>query len=619
MKKVVAPVLSGIILIICLTFANGSIDDEEKEACELLKITNQELINEKYKISEAEWKFATNITDETNLFRMEANTVYAKYEQDIALRFKKFDISSFKNEDLKRQIKIIIDLGDSVLPNDKFNELKNAISNMESVYSKTKIPSYKDDKILFSLDPEITRVLGESQDPEELKYYWKNWYDNVGTKNKKDFFKYVELRNEAAQLNNFTSGAESWLDDYEDETFEGQVDSIMEQLMPLYNQLHGYVRFKLNEKYGNDIVDVSKPIPMHLLGNMWGQEWSEISKFLVPYSDSPNFDITDEMIRQNYTSKQMFEMGDAFFQSLNMTKLPQSFWDKSIIQKPTDGRDLVCHASAWDFANIGDVRIKQCSVVTMRDFITTHHELGHIQYFLQYQNQPITYRTGANPGFHEAVGDVLALSVSTPKHLKKIGLLKEDFVFDEHSIINQFLNTALSKFAFLPFAYVMDKFRWGVFRGEIKPEEANCEFWKMRVKYGGIEPAVTRTNKDFDITAKYHASADVEYLRYFVSFIIQFQFYKSACIKAGEFEEGNQNKILSNCDIYQSAEAGNAMKAMLELGASKPWPDAMEVMTGQRKMDASGILEYFKPLETWLIQKNKDLGVKVGWKDTDSK
>lgn len=306
-------------------------------------------------------------------------------------------------------------------------------------------------------------------------------------------------------------------------------------------------------------MSIDKPIPIHLLGNMWGQRWMGIEDIVLPYKNKQSVDVTQEMINQNYTPKKMFEMSENFFLSLNMSKLPEAFWKNSIIEKPKDGREMVCHASAWDFGIAQDVRIKQCTRVSMESFTTIHHELGHVEYYLQYRNQPFVFREGANPGFHEAIGDTIALSVTTNRHLERIGLLK-NFKPDVENDINQLLRLALSKLAFLPFAYAVDKFRWEVFRGNVKPNEANCYFWKLREKYGGVEPAVVRTNRDFDITAKYHASADVEYLRYFVSFIIQFQFHKAACTKAGEYEPGNPNKTLHDCDIYQSADAGNALK-----------------------------------------------------------
>jgi peptidyl-dipeptidase A len=322
--------------------------------------------------------------------------------------------------------------------------------------------------------------------------------------------------------------------------------------------LASYVRHKLHEFYGPRHINLSQPIPIHLLGNIWGQKWA-LDDIVVPYRGKASVDVTAEMVRQKFTPRKMFDMAESFFTSLNMTRMPPTFWAKSIIEKPADGRELVCHASAWDFYVDDDVRIKQCTRVTMENLITVHHELGHVEYYLHYRHQPQVFRTGANPGFHEAIGDVLALSVSTNRHLQRVGLLK-DSPADQETEINALMRMALAKVAFLPFAFAMDKFRWEVFRGNVKPSQANCYFWELREKYGGVEPANVRTNRDFDITAKYHASADVEYLRYFVSLIIQFQFHKAACTKAGEYEPNNPSKTLSNCDIYQSVEAGNAMK-----------------------------------------------------------
>ncbi|XP_058124050.1 angiotensin-converting enzyme-like [Anopheles coustani] len=467
----------------------------------------------------------------------------------------------------------------------------------------------------ISLEPELTEIFANNRDPEELKYYWEKWYNEVGTTARKPFEKYVELNMKAALLNNFTSGAEVWLSEYEDSTIEQQVDEIMSQIRPLYEQLHAYVRYKLGQNYGDKVVSPTGPIPMHLLGDLWAQTWDNIADFTTPYPHKQLFDVTDEMIRQGYTPLKMFQMGDDFFASLNMTRLPPVFWEKSILEKPTDVQNI-CTPFAWNSYKTDDVRIKQCTRVTMDQLFVAHHELGHTQYFLQYQHQPVKYRQGANPGFHEAVGDVIALSVSTPKHLKKVGLLKH-YDDDEQAKINQYYRSALTKLVFIPFAYTVDKYRWGVFRGEIKPTEYNCRFWQLRSQYSGIEPPVVRTEEDFDPAAKYHVSADVEYLRYFVSYIIQFQFHRAACSLAGEYVKGDPEKTLNNCDIYQSTAAGNKLKEMLALGSSKPWPDAMEILTGERKMSADALLEYYDPLYKWLLEENTRLGVHVGWTDSE--
>ncbi|XP_055597208.1 angiotensin-converting enzyme-like [Uranotaenia lowii] len=591
--------------------------ETENAARQYLDQLESEILRYRNEGSEASWAYDSNLTEENLKALNELRTRNANYFKSLAQDLSKYDFNNFKDQDLKRRFRKLTSLGYAALPEDKYTQLLDAVSSMSANYAKIKVCDYHDQsKCDLSLEPELTEIFATSRDPEELKYYWTQWYDAAGAPTREDFDAYVALNREAAKINNYSSGAEAWLAAYEDDTFEDQVDSAMNEIMPLYQQIHAYVRYKLREKYGDDIVSEKGPIPMHLLGNMWAQTWDNIADFTTPFPDSQLLDVTEEMVKQNYNPIQMFEMGDEFFVSLNMTKLPQTFWEKSILEKPDDGRDLICHASAWDFSKDDDVRIKQCTRVNMEDFFTVHHELGHIQYYLQYQHQPNMYRGGANPGFHEAVGDVISLSVSTPKHLERIGLLS-NFVLDENAKINQFYRSGLAKLVFLPFAYTIDKYRWGIFRGDIKPEEANCKFWELRSKFSGIEPPVVRSEEDFDAPAKYHVSADVEYLRYLVSYIIQFQFHRSACELAGEYVKGDPEKTVNNCDIYQSAEAGNVIKAMLSMGSSKPWPDAMEVLTGQRRMSADALFEYFEPLYEWLQEENKRLGAYVGWEETE--
>ncbi|PIK47773.1 putative angiotensin-converting enzyme isoform X4 [Apostichopus japonicus] len=339
-------------------------------------------------------------------------------------------------------------------------------------------------------------------------------------------------------------------------------------------------------------------------GNMWAQSWSGLLDLVEPFPGKPSVDITPNLVSKGYTPLQMFQVSDEFFKSLGLIEMPEEFWNKSLIEKPTDGRTVVCHASAWDFLNQVDFRIKQCTDLTMDDFITIHHEMGHVEYFLQYKDQPVVYRDGANPGFHEAVGDVLALSVSTPVHLQAVDLLDE-IAEDDEADINYLMSVALDKIAFLPFGYLMDLWRWDIFDGTTLPENYNRDWWKLRLDYQGIIPPTTRTETDFDPAAKYHIPADVPYIRYFISFVIQFQFHKSLCDAAG------RTGPLYKCDIYESMEAGKLLGDMLKTGSSKPWPDAMEAITGQREMSALPLVEYFQPLIDWLEVENQ--GETLGW------
>ncbi|GFR94014.1 angiotensin-converting enzyme [Elysia marginata] len=338
---------------------------------------------------------------------------------------------------------------------------------------------------------------------------------------------------------------------------------------------------------------------------MWSQSWNNIADLVQPFQNKQLMDVTDEMRRQGYTTKRMFETAEAFFYSLGFDNMTDLFWSKSMLERP-EGRDVVCHASAWDMNEPRDFRIKMCTTVNHEDFITIHHEMGHIQYYMQYKDQPLVYRNGANPGFHEAVGDTIALSVQTPKHLKAIGLLNDVNEQDKDTDINFLMLMALDKIAFLPFGYLIDRWRWSVFRSSTSPEKYNENWWDLRCRLQGISPAVTRHSDDFDPAAKYHIVADVPYIRYFVSFVIQFQFYKAACDAAGNTEP------LYKCDFYNNKVAGEKLRSMLQLGSSKPWPEAMEKITGQRRMDAGPLLEYFEPLMDYLKKQNGD---DYGWED----
>ncbi|XP_039949679.1 angiotensin-converting enzyme [Bactrocera tryoni] len=590
---------------------------EEITATEYIENLNKEIARRTNLETEASWAYASNINAENERKKNEVSAEVAKFMKEVSTDLQKFNWQSFKSESLRRQFKMLTKLGYAALSEADYAEYLDVMSTMESNFAKVRVCDYKNaTKCDLSLDPEIEDIITTSRDPEELKYYWREFYDKAGTAVRTPFEKYVELNTKAAKLNNFKSGAELWLDEYEDDSIEKQLEDIFDELRPLYQQIHGYVRYRLRQHYGDAVVSEKGPIPMHLLGNMWAQQWSSVADIVSPFPDKPLIDVTNEMVAQGYTPLKMFQLGDDFFQSMNLTKLPQDFWDKSILVKPDDGRDLICHASAWDFYIIDDVRIKQCTRVTMDQFFTVHHELGHIQYFLQYQHLPFIYRAGANPGFHEAVGDVLSLSVSTPKHLERVGLLK-NYQRDDEARIKQLFLAALDKIVFLPFAFTMDKYRWALFRGEVDKKDWNCAFWKLREEYSGIEPPVVRSEKDFDAPAKYHVSADVEYLRYLVSFIIQFQFYKSACIKAGQYDPTNPELPLDNCDIYGSFEAGQAFKNMLSLGASKPWPDVLEAFNGERTMTGKAIAEYFEPLRVWLEAENKKNNVPIGWTTSD--
>ena len=375
---------------------------------------------------------------------------------------------------------------------------------------------------------------------------------------------------------------------------------------PFYKQLHAYIRRKLYDTYGGDHIDLHGPLPAHLLSDMWGRFWNNLYSIVEPYKGKPAIGPTEELKKQNYTVRKMFETADNLYASMGLEKVPESFWNLSMLDK-SEGRDVICHATAWDFYDRKDYRIRMCTNnFNFEDFNTIHHELGHIQYFQQYKDLPVAFMDGANDGFHEAIGEMMAMVAATPKHLHKIGLikeLKEDLEVD----INFLMSQALITISTLPFHLTNDLWRWRAFSNNIKVEDWNTEFWNMKESIVGVKAPVPRSKEDLDPPSLYHINQDWDMMRYFTRTILQFQFAESLCKLA------DHDGPLHQCDFSGSTKAGNALKKMLQLGSSKPWQDALQSLTGERKMSAKPILNYFKPLYDWLVKTNEEIGDIIGW------
>jgi peptidyl-dipeptidase A len=413
----------------------------------------------------------------------------------------------------------------------------------------------------------------------------------------------VELANEAARELGFADLGTMWRSGYDMEpaAFVAELERLWEQVSPLYEALHCHVRARLGEAYGESVVPQEGPIPAHLLGNMWAQSWEHIYELVAPQREDAGHDLTGILQQRDFDPLGMVRTGEAFFSSLGFAPLPETFWERSLFVKPAD-REVVCHASAWNIDEKEDLRIKMCIEVDEEDFKTIHHELGHNYYQRAYNQLSYLYRYSANDGFHEAVGDTLSLSI-TPSYLVNIGLLEQEP--DAAGDVGLLLRQALEKVAFLPFGLLVDQWRWKVFAGEVGPEAYNDLWWQLREQYQGVAAPNERPADAFDPGAKYHVPGNVSYTRYFLSFIIQFQFHKALCDAAGF------KGPLSECSIYGNEVAGKKFGAMLAKGASEPWQDALFELTGTREMDASAILDYFAPLQGWLKQQNK--GQKCGW------
>jgi peptidyl-dipeptidase A len=450
----------------------------------------------------------------------------------------------------------------------------------------------------------VSKLMAESRDEAELKRAWIGWHV-VGAPMRPRYARMVELGDKGSRELGFADAGAFWRSNYDmpPDAFSAEVDRLWDQLRPLYLSLHAYVRGQLAKQYGDNVVRAHGPIPAHLLGNIWAQEWNNV----YPLMDSPkpeqSYDLTKILEDRQTDAAGMVRYGEGFFTSLGFAPLPKTFWERSLFTKPAD-RDVVCHASAWDVDSKDDLRIKMCIQITQEDFVTIHHELGHNFYQRAYNTQPPLFQNSANDGFHEAVGDTVALSV-TPEYLKKIGLIES--VPPASGDVDYLLQQALSKVAFLPFGLIIDKWRWEVFSGQVKPAEYNKAWWDLRLKYQGVAPPVARNEANFDPGAKYHVPGNTPYMRYFLARILQFQFQRALCREAG------YSGPLHRCSIYGNKVAGQRLNEMLALGASKPWQEALETLTGEKQMDATAIADYFAPLKVWLDDQNKKNGYAVGW------
>jgi peptidyl-dipeptidase A len=575
-----------------------------EEAKKFIEHAEQELFELGLKAERAEWVAKNFITDDTEAIASDADEAVNTAATNYAKEAHRFDRVNLPPELARKRLLLELAAGFPAPDDPKAQkELAQILTSLDGDYGKGKWCPDGADKPCMDIT-KIERILATSRDPEELRRAWLGWHA-VGAPMRQRYARMVELGNAGAKQLGYADVGALWRSNYDmpPDGFAKEMDRLWTQLQPLYLSLHAYVRGQLGKKYGKDVVPANGPIPIHLLGNLWGQEWNNIYPLLDAPKSAQSFDLTKILVDRKTDPKSMVKYGEGFFTSLGFAPLPETFWERSLFTKPAD-RDVVCHASAWDVDNKDDLRIKMCIQITEEDFRVVHHELGHNFYQRAYNKQPPLFDDSANDGFHEAVGDTIALSV-TPAYLKQIGLI--DQVPPESDDIGYLLEKSLEKVAFLPFGLVIDKWRWEVFSGQIKPEEYNRAWWELKRKYQGVAPPVARTETDFDPGAKYHVPANVPYARYFLADVYQFQFHRALCKTAGV--EGPLNR----CSIYGNKVAGEKLNRMLSMGRSKPWPEALEVLTGQREMDATALADYFAPLKTWLDEQNKKNGYAVGW------
>ncbi|NXU26899.1 ACE2 enzyme, partial [Thalassarche chlororhynchos] len=589
--------------------------DVTQQAQMFLEEFNRRAENISYESSLASWNYNTNITEETARKMNEADAKWSAFYDEASRNASSFPLASIQDALTRLQIQALQDRGSSVLSLEKYSRLSTVLNTMSTIYSTGTVCKITEPTECLVLEPGLDTIMANSMDYHERLWAWEGWRADVGRMMRPLYEEYVELKNEVAKLNSYSDYGDYWRANYEadypeeykysrDQLVE-DVEKTFEQIKPLYQQLHAYVRHRLEQVYGPELISSTGCLPAHLLGDMWGRFWTNLYALTVPYPAKPNIDVTSAMVEKKWDAMKIFKAAEAFFTSIGLYKMTEGFWNNSMLTEPADNRKVVCHPTAWDLGK-NDYRIMMCTKVTMDDFLTAHHEMGHIEYYMAYSAQPYLLRGGANEGFHEAVGEIMSLSAATPQHLKSLDLLEPTFQEDEETEINFLLKQALTIVGTMPFTYMLEKWRWMVFRGEITKQEWTKRWWEMKRDIVGVVEPVPHDETYCDPAALFHVANDYSFIRYYTRTIYQFQFQEALC------QAANHTGPLHTCDITNSRAAGQNLRQLLELGRSKPWTQALENVTGEKYMNAAPLLHYFEPLYKWL-QKNNS-GRYIGWK-----
>jgi peptidyl-dipeptidase A len=586
----------------CTRAASSSSPAGAADAKTFLDAANDTLLKLGVQQAQAGWVQQNFITDDTEAIEARASQAANDAGTRFAKEATKYDKVNVPAD--QRRMLNLLKVGNVLAPPSdpkESDELAKIMARLESTYGRGKWCADPSKPDTCKNVEDVTRILATPGDEPKARAAWEGWH-TIAPPMRKDYQRFVELSNKGARELGFADTGAMWRSKYDmpPDAFTKELDRLWDQVRPLYLKLHAYARLRLHQKYG-DVVPPNGPIPAHLLGNIWAQEWGNIYPLVAPPNADPGYSLTDILKKRKMAPLDMVRAGERFYTSLGFAPLPKTFWERSLFVRPRD-REVVCHASAWDVDFVEDVRIKMCIEPNAEDFTTIHHELGHDFYQRAYKDQPVLFRDSANDGFHEAIGDTIALSV-TPEYLVKIGLLEK--APDTSRDIGLLMTRALDKIAFLPFGLLIDQWRWKVFSGEIPPDQYNKGWWDLRLKYQGVAPPAARGEEFFDPGAKYHVPDNTPYTRYFLADILQFQFHRALSKIAG------CTLPLNRCSIYESREAGRRLNAMLSMGLSRPWQDALEALTGSKQMDATAILDYFAPLSKWLDEQLA--GKPIGW------
>ncbi|XP_062383780.1 angiotensin-converting enzyme 2 [Sardina pilchardus] len=605
-----------VLLVLAVVVGAAAQSELELRAKEFLKRFDGNATELMYQYSLASWEYNTNITEENSQKLAEQGAIWGAFYSTVSDEAQSFPLDQITDLETKLQLMTLQDKGSGALDADKGAHLSKLMSEMSTIYSTATVCKVDDPFDCQTLEPGLEHVMANSRDYYERLHVWEGWRVEVGKRMRPLYEDYVDLKNEASRLNGFKDYGDYWRWNYEtieegkykytrDELMD-DVRQVYKEILPLYTELHAYVRSKLQQTYPGHIRSEGG-LPAHLLGDMWGRFWTNLYSLSVPYPEKTDIDVSDAMVAQKWTVDRMFKEAESFFMSVGLYKMNENFWNDSMLEKPVDGRSVVCHPTAWDMGNRKDFRIKMCTKINMDDFLTVHHEMGHNQYQMAYSNLSYPLRDGANEGFHEAVGEIMSLSAATPSHLLALGLLPADFTEDKDTEINFLLKQALTIVATMPFTYMLEEWRWQAFQGTIPKDQWMLRWWSMKRELVGVVEPLPRDEAYCDPPALFHVSGDYSFIRYFTRTVYQFQFQAALCAAAGH------TGPLFKCDITNSTQAGTKLRSMLELGRSKSWTRALEQISGETKMNSQPLLDYFKDLHDWLKKDNDANNRTRGW------
>ena len=600
--------LSLILLIIVTSCAPSGEQTQTNQDLEEF-LANVELENKKDGpvIYSASWISSNFITYDSQKVIADYGTKYTLKSLERSRQAASFDRLNTSKEN-RRMLNILKSSFVMPPPLDEMlaSELSEITTNLEAMYGSGE--HCFDNGECYDLEA-FESIIDNSRDPKELLRAWEGWHE-IGKPMKPMYMRMVEIGNQGSVDLGYEGLSDLWFSKYDmpADDFLDDTDRVWNDVKPLYEALHCHVRAKLNEHYGDEVISKTGPLPVHILGNMWGQSWSNIYDLVYEEKpDSKYIDITKIIDEKSLSEIEMVEYAEDFFISMGFKPLPETFWERSLFVKPRD-RSVVCHASAWnlDPAN-NDLRIKMCIEKNEEDFITIHHELGHIFYYQAYNHIPTVFQAGANDGFHEAFGDLLTLSI-TPDYLVDIGFIsKDDAKEAKQDPIALLMKQALDGVVIIPWALMLDKWRSGVFNGEIDERNLNSSWWSLREEYQGINSSYPRSENYFDPGAKYHIPGNTPYTRYYLASIMQYQFHEALCNLI------DYDGYLHECSIYGNKEAGDKIITTMAMGQSLPWQDAFENLTGSRQLSGKSILNYYAPLKKWLDEENKNRT--CGWSE----